>query len=56
MLAAGTNGDNLEIDTLKYNDGGPGQLDSAFSGDGIQVTPFMDGATLRASQAQAVAV
>ncbi len=56
VLAAGTNGDNLEIDTLKYNDGGPGQLDSAFSGDGIQVTPFMDGATLRASQAQAVAV
>ena len=31
-------------------------LDPSFSGDGIQITPFMDGATLRASIAQAVGV
>ena len=35
---------------------GPGSRDFAFSGDGVQITPFLEGVTLRASQAHAVAV
>ncbi len=35
---------------------GPGALDFSFSDDGSQITPFMDGATLRSSQGRDVAV
>lgn len=47
VLAAGDNvGNNLEIDTLRYNAGAdpvPGQLDPDFSGDGIQTSPIGSG-------------